>query len=97
MNEIEKAIAYEIDDIVGEYQVEFDNGEIRKGDITIDKVADLIYQRMTCGNGEYLRIYSEYVEKKSWKFMGKEQLKSIILNDCKSDIKENGKWSFLGD
>jgi len=31
MNEIEKAIAYEIDDIVGEYQVEFDNGEIRKG------------------------------------------------------------------
>lgn len=39
MNEIEKAIAYELDDIVGEYQVEFDNGEIRKGEITIEKVA----------------------------------------------------------
>ena len=41
MNEIEKAIAYEIDDIVGEYQVEFDNGEIRKGEISINDVVNL--------------------------------------------------------
>jgi len=99
MNKVERVIRYEINEIVGGYEVEFDNKVINKGEITLNDVVDTIYMIMTSGDNKYIKIPSrggcELIEKKHWKFLGKEKLKNYIMMLCIEDLREGGDWTFL--